>query len=81
MMETQNVYTFLVSKDATKTDIKKAFHDLYDREVSSVQIAKNYLKNRNGKKGVVRRRATIKKAYVALDKPITQLAKLHLSKD
>lgn len=81
MMETQNVYTFLVSKDATKTDIKKAFHELYDREVSSVQIAKNYLKNRNGKKGVVRRRAVIKKAYVSLDKPITQLAKLHLSKD
>jgi ribosomal protein L23 len=80
-METQNVYTFLVAKDATKTDIKKAFHELYDRYVSSIQISKNYLKTRNGKKGTVRRRATIKKAYVALDKPITQLAKLHLSKD
>lgn len=81
MLETGNVYTFLVAKDATKTDIKRAFHELYDREVSSVQIAKNHLKNRNGRKGVVRRRATVKKAYVALDKPITQLAKLHLSKD
>jgi ribosomal protein L23 len=81
MLETGNVYTFRVASDATKTDIKKAFHDLYDRHVSSVQIAKNYLKTRNGKKGTVRRRATIKKAYVALDKPITQLAKLHLSKD
>jgi ribosomal protein L23 len=81
MLETGNVYTFLVANDATKTDIKRAFHELYDREVSSVQIAKNHLKTRNGKKGTVRRRATIKKAYVALDKPITQLAKLHLSKD
>lgn len=81
MLETGNVYTFLVAKDATKTDIKRAFHELYDRQVSSVQIAKNHLKTRNGKKGIVRRRATIKKAYVSLDKPITQLAKLHLSKD
>jgi ribosomal protein L23 len=51
MLETGNVYTFLVANDATKTDIKKAFHELYDREVSSVQIAKNHLKTRNGKKG------------------------------
>jgi hypothetical protein len=33
------------------------------------------------KKGQIRRRASFKKAYVTLDKPITQLAKLHLSKD
>ena len=80
-LETQNVYTFRVANDATKDDIKKAFHDLYDREVSSVQIAKNYLKVRSGRKGQIRRRASFKKAYVKLDKPITQLAKLHLSKD
>ena len=76
-----NVYTFRVADTATKTDIKKAFHELYDREVSSIQIAKNYSKVRNGKKGQMRRRAAFKKAYVTLDKPITQLAKLHLSKD
>ncbi len=81
MLEVGNVYTFRVADTATKTDIKKAFHELYDREVSSVQIAKNYLKVRNGKKGQMRRRASFKKAYVTLDKPITQLAKLHLSKD
>lgn len=81
MLEVGNVFTFRVANTATKTDIKKAFHDLYDREVSSVQIAKNYLKTRNGKKGTVRRRATFKKAYVTLDKPITQLANLHISKD
>jgi large subunit ribosomal protein L23 len=81
MLETGNVFTFRVANDATKTDIKKAFHDLYDRQVSSIQIAKNYLKTRNGKKGIMRRRASFKKAYVTLDKPITQLAKLHLSKD
>jgi large subunit ribosomal protein L23 len=81
MLETGNVYTFLVANDATKTDIKKAFAELYDRTVSSIQIAKNYSKVRNGKKGVIRRRASFKKAYVTLDKPITQLAKLHLSKD
>ena len=81
MLETGNVFTFRVANDATKTDIKKAFHDLYDRQVSSIQIAKIYLKTRNGKKGTMRRRASFKKAYVTLDKPITQLAKLHLSKD
>lgn len=81
MLETGNVFTFRVANDATKTDIKKAFAELYDRQVSSVQIAKNYLKVRNGKKGQIRRRASFKKAYVTLDKPITQLAKLHLSKD
>ena len=81
MLEVGNVYTFRVANDATKTEIKKAFQELYDRQVSSIQIAKNYLKVRNGKKGQMRRRASFKKAYVTLDKPITQLAKLHLSKD
>ncbi len=81
MLEVGNVYTFRVANDATKTEIKKAFAELYDRQVSSIQIAKNYLKVRNGKKGQMRRRASFKKAYVTLDKPITQLAKLHLSKD
>lgn len=81
MLEAGNVFAFRVANDATKTEIKKAFHELYDREVSSIQIAKNYLKVKNGKKGPVRRRATFKKAYVRLDKPITQLAKLHLAKD
>ncbi len=81
MLELGNVYSFRVANDATKTEIKKAFHEIYDREVSSIQIAKNYSKVRNGKKGVIRRRAAFKKAYVKLDKPITQLAKLHLSKD
>jgi len=77
MLETGNVYTFRVANDATKTDIKKAFAELYDRSVASVQIAKNYSKVRNGRKGQIRRRAAFKKAYVMLDKPITQLAKLH----
>lgn len=81
MLEVGNVYTFLVANEATKDDIKRAFHELYDRDVSSVQIAKNYLKTKNGRKGTIRRRASLKKAYVTLDKPITQLAKLHLSKD
>ncbi len=76
-----NVYSFFVAKDATKTEIKKAFSELYDRQVLSIQIAKNYSKIRNAKKWKVRRRPPIKKAYVKLDKPITQLAKLHLSKD
>lgn len=81
LLETTNVYTFRVANDATKLDIKRAFHELYDREVSSVQVARNYLKVKNGKRGTIRRRASFKKAYVTLDKPITQLAKLHLAKD
>ncbi len=81
MLETNNVFTFRVANDATKTDIKKAFLELYDRVASSIQIAKNYSKVRNGRKGQIQRRPAFKKAYVTLDKPITQLAKLHLSKD
>jgi ribosomal protein L23 len=75
------VYTFRIANDATKTDVKNAFHTLYDRTVGSIQIAKNYSKTKNGRKGAIRRRAAFKKAYVTLDKPVTQLAKLHLSKD
>lgn len=81
MLETQKVFTFFVADAATKDDIKKAFAELYDRKVLSVQIAKNYSKIKSGRKGQIRRRASFKKAYVTLDKPITQLAKLHLSKE
>ena len=81
MLEAQKVLTFFVADVATKDDIKKAFAELYDRKVLSVQVAKNYSKIKNGKKGQIRRRASFKKAYVTLDKPVTQLAKLHLVKD
>lgn len=81
MLETTGVYTFRIANDASKTDVKNAFHTLYDRNVSSIQIARNHLKVKNGKKGIIRRRASFKKAYVTLDKPVTQLAKLHLAKD
>ncbi len=81
MLETTGVYTFRIANDASKTDVKNAFHTLYDRTVSSIQVARNHSKVKNGKKGIIRRRASFKKAYVTLDKPVTQLAKLHLAKD
>lgn len=75
-LELQKVYTFRVANNATKTDIKRAFATLYDRPVVSVQIAKNYQKTKNAKKGTIRRRPSFKKAYVTLTAPIKHLAQI-----
>ncbi|MFA6080240.1 MAG: 50S ribosomal protein L23 [Candidatus Gracilibacteria bacterium] len=81
MLEMGKVYTFRVAENATKIDVKRAFHALYNKTVVSVQMARNYLKTKNAKKGTIRRRASFKKAYVRLESPVTQLAKLHTPKD
>lgn len=81
MLEAGKVYTFRIAESATKIDVKRAFHSLYNKTVVSVTIARNYLKTKNAKKGTIRRRASFKKAYVRLDSPVTQLAKLHSPKD
>lgn len=80
-LEAGKVYTFRVAENATKIDVKRAFHALYNKSVVSVNMARNYLKVKNSKKGTIRRRPSFKKAYVQLDTPVTQLAKLHSPKD
>jgi hypothetical protein len=82
MLETGNVYTFRVANDATKTDIKRAFHELYDRSRfhlfrSQKTISKLVMVKKELSDAVL----LSKKHMSSLDKPITQLAKLHLSKD
>ncbi len=81
MLEAGKVYTFRVAENATKIDVKRAFHALYNKPVLSVNMARNYLKTKSAKKGTIRRRPSFKKAYVLLDSPVTQLAKLHTPKD
>lgn len=80
-LEAGKVYTFRVAANATKIDVKRAFHALYNKSVLSVTMARNYLKVKNARKGTIARRASFKKAYVRLDAPVTQLAKLHSPKD
>lgn len=73
--ELSGVYTFEVHPDASKDDIKAAFEKLYGQTPKSVRIAYNHEKVRFARKGTMRKRARIKKAYVALEKPITNFAK------
>jgi len=62
-----NRYTFVVSGDATKIDVKKAILELYWVEVSSVNIVNSREKFKYGKKrGMQLRRRSFKKAYVTL---------------
>lgn len=75
-LELENVYTFQVHSDATKADIKLAFETLYGQTPTNVRIAKNQPKYRQGRKGPMRKRGVIKKAYIQLQKPITNFAKL-----
>ena len=61
-----NVYTFKVSKDATKTDIKKAVEEAFKVSVKSV----NTLNTKSKRKRVGRysgRTKTFKKAIVTLN--------------
>lgn len=62
-----NHYVFKVSKSATKYEIKIAVEKLFNVKVLSVNtlIQKGKIKRFKGKLG---KRATIKKAYVKLDK-------------
>jgi large subunit ribosomal protein L23 len=65
--ETQNVYTFQVTKEATKTTIAKAVRNLYKVNPIKVNIVKLPAKNitRGGKKGS---KQAVKKALVFLKK-------------
>lgn len=65
--ESQNVYTFEVTKEATKKSVAKAIKDIYKVTPIKVNITKLPAKNvlRRGKKG---RTQAIKKALVFLKK-------------
>lgn len=59
-------YVIEVSADATKIDIKKAILEIYWSEVSSVRVLNTREKFKQGKKGMVIRKRTSRKAYVTL---------------
>ena len=64
-MQNENVYTFKVAKDATKTDIKKAIEEAFKVSVKSV----NTLNTKSKRRRVGRysgRTKTYKKAIVTL---------------
>ncbi len=65
--ELQNAtYVLEVSDTATKIDIKKAILDIYWAQVSSVRVLNTREKFKQGKKGMVIRKRTSRKAYVTL---------------
>ncbi|PIU02940.1 MAG: 50S ribosomal protein L23 [Candidatus Diapherotrites archaeon CG09_land_8_20_14_0_10_32_12] len=49
MIETQNKITFIVTKDATKPEVKKAVEDRYKVKVEKV----NMLRDMNGRKKAI----------------------------
>lgn len=65
--ESQNVYTFNISEDANKTEIKKAIFELYKVKPVKVNVVSIPKKNimSKGKRGV---RGGGRKAYVYLKK-------------
>jgi large subunit ribosomal protein L23 len=76
-LELQGWQVFSVDPKATKPEITKALETLYGAKVSAVRIVKVQPKFKSGaKRGMVRRRAAAVKAYVKLDKPVAQLAKV-----
>ena len=63
----QNTYVFIVSRDATKIDVKKAILNLYWVEVDSVKILNTREKFKYWKKRRMKiKRRTEKKAYIKL---------------
>lgn len=68
----ENVYTFLVSPDSNKTQIKIAIEAIFDVTVDSVNTANRQGKRKRTRFGYGQRRAT-KRAFVTLtadSKPI-----------
>lgn len=59
-------YVLEVTTDATKIDIKKAILDIYWAQVSSVRVLNTREKFKQGKKGMVMRKRSSRKAYVTL---------------
>jgi large subunit ribosomal protein L23 len=64
-MQNHNQYTFRVSRDATKPDIKKAVELMFEVKVAAVQVVNEPGKSRRFGK-TVGRTQDWKKAYVSL---------------
>ncbi|MDD5769592.1 MAG: 50S ribosomal protein L23 [Candidatus Gracilibacteria bacterium] len=66
-------YVLEVYADATKIDIKKAILDIYGTLVSSVRVINTREKFKQGKKGIVMRKRSSRKAYVTLKDTKTKI--------
>ncbi|MBI4127163.1 50S ribosomal protein L23 [Candidatus Peregrinibacteria bacterium] len=67
--EAMNKYSFFVSKDATKVDVKIALATLYGVKPTKVNITKGYAKHKLGKnRKPVQKKAEMRKAIVTLKK-------------
>lgn len=62
----EGTYVIEVCDRATKIDIKKAILDIYQVEISSVRVLNTVEKFKQGKKGIVIRKRTSRKAYITL---------------
>ncbi len=67
-LELKWIYTVEVNKNATKTDIKNAFVNLYWVKVSSVNMIKTREKYKHTKNWITTKRLSINKALVRLKK-------------
>ncbi len=67
VLQTQGLYTFLVKRESTKVDIKKAVEAIYGKKVKSVQTMIRPAKTRLARKGVkMTKRSVQKYAVVSL---------------
>ncbi len=66
MQEINGTYVLEVSSDATKIDIKKAMLVIYWVEIADVRVLNTREKFKQGKKGIVLRKRTSRKAYITL---------------
>ncbi len=61
----EGIYTFFINKNATKIDVKIAFHQLFGRKVKSVKLSSLPKKVGRGRKGGVSTKRQFKrKAYI-----------------
>ncbi len=67
--QAMNKYSFYVSKDATKIDVKIALWQLYGVKPTKVNITKGYAKHKLGKnRKPIQKKAEMRKAVVTLKK-------------
>jgi len=76
--EQNSVYTVIVDRKSTKVDIKNAFYTLYWVKADSVRIINTREKFKFGKKWVIKKRHTQKKAMVTLakDQPVIDFTQI-----
>lgn len=67
LSENNNQYTFKVSLDATKPEIREAVEKLFNVVVDDLQVMKVKGKTKRTARGKIRKRSDWKKAYVRLE--------------